>query len=238
MNADDHVTSLLATIDHTALRADTTAADVDQLCREARVYDFAGACVAPSWIARASGQLRGSAVRTIAVVGFPLGASTTETKVYETRDAVRLGADEIDMVIHLGRLKQGDWAAVAEDVRAVVEAAEGRGVKAILETSSLDADETTRAARLAQDAGVAYVKTSTGFGAGGATVEAVRLLRAAVGPTLGVKASGGIRTLAAARAMLEAGATRLGTSSGVAIAKELRSEGVSRPGGESGSDTE
>lgn len=220
--------SLLATIDHTALRADTTSVDVDRLCREALVYGFAGVCVASSWIQRVHEALGGSAVRAVAVVGFPLGATTTATKAFEARDAVRLGADEIDMVVPLGRLKEGDWRAVAEDVRAVVEAAEGRGVKAILETAQLEEDEVVRAARVAQDAGVAFVKTSTGFGAGGASVQAVRLLRRTVGPDLGVKASGGIRTLTAARTMLQAGATRLGTSSGVAIAEAIASDTGSR----------
>ena len=220
--------ALLATIDHTALAATTTRAEIDRLCAEAREHGFAGVCVPPSWLARAEEGLRGSPVLRVTVIGFPLGHATTAAKVGETRDAVRLGADEIDMVIHLGLAREGRWAEVERDVRAVVEAAEGRSVKAILETALFDREDMMRAARAAQAAGVTFVKTSTGFGPGGATVEAVRWLREAVGPDLGVKASGGIRSLAAARAMLGAGATRLGTSSGVAIARELSSDTGSR----------
>lgn len=215
---------VLATIEHTALASTTTSRDVDRLCDEALHHGFAGVCVATCRLAQVRRRLEGRETLAVAVVGFPLGSSTTATKAFETGEAVRLGADEIDMVVSLGRLKEGDWLGVERDIRAVVEAARGHPVKAILETAVLDADETRRAALAAKHAGAAFVKTSTGFGPGGATVEAVRLLRETVGAELGVKASGGIRTLEAARALLAAGADRLGTSSGVAIATALGSD--------------
>lgn len=209
---------LAAAIDHTLLRPEATAADIRALAAEARAHGFAAACVNSAWVPLAAELLAGSGVRVAAVAGFPLGAMATAAKAAETRIAVAAGAAEIDMVISLGHAKAGDWRAVEDDIRAVVEAAGGAGVKAILETAALTPDETVRACESAKAAGAAFVKTSTGFHpAGGATVEAVRLMRATVGPAMGVKASGGIRTLAVALAMLEAGANRLGTSSGVAL---------------------
>ena len=222
--------SLLATIDHTALAADTTSADVDRLCDEALAHGFAGVCIATGWLDRVHDRLGDSTLKRIVVVGFPLGAAASSAKAFEAADAVSRGADEIDMVIPVGRAREGDWARVEADIRAVVEAAGGRPVKAILETAHLDDAAIVEAARRAEEAGAAFVKTSSGFGRGGATVEAVRLLRRTVGPELGVKASGGIRTLEAAAAMLEAGATRLGTSSGVAIAEALARAAEPREG--------
>lgn len=209
---------LAAAIDHTLLRPEATAADIRALAAEARAHRFAAACVNSVWVPLVADLLAGSGVRVAAVAGFPLGAMATAAKAAETRIAVAAGATEIDMVISLGHAKAGQWEAVEDDIRAVVEAAGGAAVKAILETAALTPEETVRACEAARAAGAAFVKTSTGFHpAGGATVEAVRLMRATVGPAMGVKASGGIRTLAAALAMLEAGANRLGTSSGVAL---------------------
>lgn len=207
-------------IDHTLLRPTATAAEIDKLCREAREYGFAAVCVNPVWVERCAGELAGSDVAVATVVGFPLGASTSRVKALEAEDAIERGATELDMVAALGKIKEADWAAVEADVRAVVEAVAGRAaVKVILETAALEPMEIVRAAMLCREAGAQYVKTSTGFHpAGGATAEAVALLRLAVGPTVGVKASGGVRTCEDALRMIAAGATRIGTSSGVEIA--------------------
>ena len=207
---------LAALIDHTLLKPGTTRAQVEALCDEARTHGFASVCVPPTHVAHATICLMGQ-VRTCTVIGFPLGANLAAVKVSEACLAVADGADELDVVIHLGALKDGDAQAVLRDLASVVVVAEGRVVKAILETALLTDDEIDLACAVAVDAGVKFVKTSTGFGPGGATVEAVARMRRAVGPGLGVKASGGVSDAATARAMLAAGADRLGSSRSVAI---------------------
>ncbi len=210
--------SLLASqIDHTILKADATRSDIERLCAEARQFQFATVCVNSCWIPLAAELLQGSEVKPITVVGFPLGASLSSAKVFETREAIRLGAQEIDMVLNIGALKSGDESLVFNDIQAVVEAAKPHGVKVILETALLTDAEKVKACQLAQRAGAAFVKTSTGFSKSGATVEDVRLMRRTVGNQMGVKASGGIRTKEDALAMLQAGASRLGTSASVLI---------------------
>jgi deoxyribose-phosphate aldolase len=206
-------------VDHTLLRANATSAEIVKLCREARQHSFAAVCVNPVWVELAAAELAGSDVAVATVIGFPLGASTTEVKVFEARDAIARGATELDMVAQIGLIKEGAWSAVEADIRAVVEAAAGRAlVKVILETAALEPMEIVKAATLCREAGAHFVKTSTGFHpAGGATPEAVALLRLAVGPDLGVKASGGIRTCEDALRMIAAGATRIGTSSGMEL---------------------
>ena len=191
------------------------------LCAEALSHGFAGVCVNPLFVPRCRDALHASAVRVVTVIGFPLGAGLTRIKVLEAELAVADGAAELDMVMRLGAALSGDWPAVQADVHAVVEAAQGRAVKLILETAVLDDAQKARACEIALGAGAAFVKTSTGYGPGGASEHDVRLLRAAVGDRLGVKASGGIRTAAQARALLAAGADRLGTSAGVLIAGEI-----------------
>lgn len=210
---------LAAKIDHTLLDALATVADIERLCGEAIEHRFAAVCVNPLWVSRCAARLEGSAVIVCSVAGFPLGASLTEVKALEARRAVEQGAREVDMVGMLGALLGGDHAAFERDITVVVAAASPARVKVILETSRLGHDQKVAGARNAVAAGAAFVKTSTGF-AGGATVEDVRLLREAVGPTFGVKASGGIRSHAQALAMIDAGASRLGTSAGVAIVGE------------------
>jgi deoxyribose-phosphate aldolase len=207
-------------IDHTLLRPDATRDEVMRLCEEARRYGFATVCVRLQNVALCARLLEGSDARPIAVVGFPSGMETTDAKVLEAREAIRSGAAELDMVLHVDRLKAKDYAYVENDIRAVVDAARPRAVKVILETGALERDEKVIGCALAKAAGAAFVKTSTGFGPGGATVEDVALLRQVVGPELGVKASGGVRTAREARRMLEAGADRLGTSASVAIVTE------------------
>ncbi len=206
-------------IDHTLLKPDAVPGAIEKLCREAAEYGFASVCVNPANVARAVQLLRGTRVKVCTVIGFPLGATTSLAKAFEARDAVAGGADELDMVLNVGALKAGDEALVSRDMRSVVEAAEGRVVKVILETGLLTEEEKVKACLLAKEAGAAFVKTSTGFGPGGATVEDVRLMRRTVGPDFGVKASGGIRDRETAERMVAAGATRLGTSSGVAIVR-------------------
>lgn len=208
---------LARTIDHTWLKPDATATQIEALCREAIRYGFHAVCVNSYWVPLAAERLRGSGVKVAAVVGFPLGAGLTAAKAAEAREAVKAGASELDMVLNVGALKSGRPDDVRRDIRAVVEAADGALVKVILETGLLTGEEKVAACRLAVEAGAHFVKTSTGFGPGGATVEDVALLRRTVGPRVGVKASGGIRDAEAARRMLAAGASRLGTSSGVAI---------------------
>lgn len=204
-------------IDHTLLKADASEAEIEKLCKDAAAHDFASVCVNPRWVRLAATLLRGSKSKVCTVVGFPLGATSTEAKVCETRQALRDGADEIDMVIAIGMLKNGADAAVEEDIRQVVRAAEGRIVKVILETALLTDEEKVRGCVLSKRAGAHFVKTSTGFSTGGATVEDIKLMRATVGPDMGVKASGGIRDTATAQAMVKAGATRIGASASVAI---------------------
>lgn len=213
--------TLAAFIDHTLLKPAATGKEIDALCREAREHRFASVCVNGFWVGRCKAALAGSGVKVACVVGFPLGAMATGAKAFEAGQAVADGADELDMVLNLGALKAGDAEAVERDIRAVVEAAQGRAVKVILETGLLDEAQKVLACQLSQRAGAAFVKTSTGFAAGSAaTVEDVALMRRTVGPDMGVKASGGIRTRADARRMLASGASRLGTSSGVAIVAE------------------
>lgn len=213
-------------IDHTLLKPDATESQVRKLCDEARQYVFASVCVNPSWVALCAELLTGSPVKVCTVVGFPLGATTPTTKAIETRDAVANGADEIDMVINVGALKSGDDDRVRRDIEAVVDAARGRAiVKVILETSLLSREEKIRACQLCKQAGADFVKTSTGFGGGGATVEDIALMRKTVGPEMGVKASGGVGDLETAQAMVAAGATRIGASASVAIATGKKTKG-------------
>jgi deoxyribose-phosphate aldolase len=207
-------------IDHTILKPEASEADIRKLCAEALQYHFATAFVNPCWVRLAAGILRGSDVKVGVAIAFPLGAHTTESKVYQTREALLLGAQEPDMVMNIGAAKSGKWDLVRSDIEAVVEAAKPRGIKVILETCLLTHDEKVRAAIEAQEAGAAFVKTSTGFSTGGATIEDVKLLRRTVGTNVGVKASGGIRDYATARAMIEAGANRIGTSAGVKILED------------------
>jgi deoxyribose-phosphate aldolase len=211
--------SIARFIDHTLLRPDATAADIRKLCREACEYSFASVCVNPFWVELAARELADSRVKVCTVIGFPLGANTTAIKVAETEEAIRTGAGEIDMVINIGELRGGNHDAVRKDIAAVVQVARRSGaiVKVILETALLNDQEKTAAAQLARAAGADFVKTSTGFGPHGATAHDVALLRRAVGPEMGVKASGGIRTLEELNSMLAAGATRIGTSAGVKI---------------------
>ncbi len=212
------MSDLARLIDHTLLRPEATREAIERLCREARDLGFAAVCVNPVWVELCAERLRGSAIKVCSVVGFPLGAHLSEVKAYEARRAVEQGAEEVDAVIHLGALKGGDDRAVESDLRGVVEAAGSRAiVKAILETTLLTREEIVRAARLAEASGARFVKTGTGFAAGGATVETVELLRRVSGPGMGVKAAGGIRTREDALALVQAGASRLGTSAGVRI---------------------
>jgi deoxyribose-phosphate aldolase len=204
-------------IDHTLLKPEATRAEVVALCEEARQHRFASVCVNTTWVPLCKALLGGTDVMVCAVVGFPLGAMAPTAKAYEARDAVRQGAREIDMVINLGALKSGDYETVFEDICRVVKAAAPAGVKVILETSALGHDEKVIACALAKLAGAAFVKTSTGFGKGGATVEDVALMRAIVGGDVGVKASGGVRTAEDALRMAQAGANRIGASASVAI---------------------
>lgn len=204
-------------IDHTLLKADATRSELVKLCEEARTWRFASVCVNTTWVPLCVELLRGSGVMTICVVGFPLGAATSRAKAAETREAVANGADEIDMVINLGKLKSGLHQEVFDDIRAVVDAAQGRPVKVILETHLLDREQKIAACALSKAAGAAFVKTSTGFSGGGATTEDVALMRAVVGPDMGVKASGGVRNTADAQKMIAAGANRIGASASVAI---------------------
>lgn len=213
-------------IDHTLLKPEATPAQIERLCAEAREYNFASVCVNPIYVELAAKLLHGSSSVVCTVIGFPLGATTTETKVFETQHAIQLGAREVDMVIAIGMLKAGEHAYVREDIRRVVEAAHATGAicKVIIETALLTDEEKVAASKLVAEAGADFVKTSTGFSTAGATVADVRLMREAVGPTFGLKAAGGVRSLADAHAMIEAGATRLGTSSGVALVREARGE--------------
>ena len=208
------------TIDHTLLKPDATKAQILKLCDEARTYGFASVCVNPSRIALVAEQLKGTDVTPCCVVGFPLGAIPSESKAAETAVAVKNGAREIDMVIDIGRAKDGDWAYVESDIAAVKAACGPAKLKVIIETCLLTDDEKVKACQAAVRANADFVKTSTGFSKAGATVADVRLMRQTVGPDMGVKAAGGIHNRAEALAMLEAGATRIGTSSGIAIVSE------------------
>lgn len=213
----DAPTSLARVIEHTLLRPDATRAEIVRLCEEARQHAFVGVCVNGAYVRFAADLLKGADTRLVAVVGFPLGAMATAAKAFETREAVREGATEIDMVINLGALKGQDYTTVFDDIAQVVAAAGPAPVKVILETAQLTTEQKIIGCALTKAAGAAFVKTSTGFNGTGATAEDVALMRQVVGPTFGVKASGGIRTTADARKMIAAGATRLGTSASIAI---------------------
>lgn len=209
-------------IDHTLLKADATKEQIENLCAEAREYQFASVCVNPVWVKEASRALKGSSVKVCTVIGFPLGATTSETKAFEATNAIKNGATEVDMVINIGALKSDDLMTVEEDIRAVVQAAKGQAItKVIIETCLLTEKQKVNACQLAVKAGAEFVKTSTGFSNGGATTEDVALMRSIVGPEIGVKASGGIRSLNDMKKMIEAGASRVGASAGVQIMKEL-----------------
>lgn len=208
---------LARVIDHTLLKPDATAAEIKKLCAEARAQGFFSVCVNPTHLALCAEELADTDVKTVTVVGFPLGASTTESKIFETSQAVGFGADEIDMVINVGALKSGDREFVKRDIRGVVQAANRRPVKVILETCLLTDEEKKLACLLSKEAGARYVKTSTGFSKGGATVEDIALMRETVGETVGVKASGGIRTFEQTLDMIRAGASRIGASASVGI---------------------
>lgn len=207
-------------IDHTILKPTTSVTDIVKLCEEAAEHHFAAVCVPPCYVGLAANQLAGTEVNVATVIGFPLGSSTTAVKVAETKDAVQNKADEIDMVVNVGAIKSEAWDAVTADIRAVVEAADGALVKVIIETSQLTDEEKVRACQCVIETGADFVKTSTGFIGGGATVADVSLLRRTIeakGSDCRIKASGGIRTKEAALAMIEAGADRIGTSAGIAI---------------------
>src|SRR5438034_1881729 len=208
-------------IDHTLLKADATTRDFEKLCAEAREHRFYAVCINGSQVERACHLLEDTDVKVACVVGFPLGAMESDVKRYETEAAIDLGAHEIDVVLNLGKLKEGDDQFVLRELRDVVEAADERPVKVIIETCLLTREQKIRACQLTVESGAQFVKTSTGFNIGGATVEAVKLMREIVGPNFGVKAAGGIRDTLTALAMIGAGATRLGTSSGVAIVKTI-----------------
>lgn len=204
-------------IDHTLLKPDASQEQIETLIEEAKKYDFASVCVNPTWVNFAAQALKATDVKVCTVIGFPLGANTPELKAFETSDAIRNGANEVDMVINIGALKSRNFDLVERDIRAVVEAAKGTLVKVIIETCLLTDDEKVKACQIAQKAGADFVKTSTGFSTGGATVADVALMRKTVGPDMGVKASGGARSYEDALAFIKAGATRIGASSGVAI---------------------
>ena len=209
-------------IDHTLLKPEASESDIRKLCDEAAQFGFASVCVNPAWVKRASEFLRGTGVPVCTVIGFPLGATLPDVKAFEARRAIFNGAREVDMVINIGALKSGDDCAVEDDIRAVAQAAHENGVllKVIIETALLTDEEKVRACLASKNAGADFVKTSTGFAKGGATVEDVSLMRRTVGSALGVKASGGVKGIDDARAMFEAGATRIGASVGVKIAQE------------------
>ncbi|MGT2771270.1 deoxyribose-phosphate aldolase [Streptococcus marimammalium] len=204
-------------IDHTLLKAESTEKQINQLIEEAKQYQFASVCVNPSHVKHASEKLKDSPVKVCTVVGFPLGATTSATKAFETKEAISNGADEIDMVINIGQLKSGNLDFVEKDIRSVVKASDDKLVKVIIETALLTDDEKVTACQVAVKAGADFVKTSTGFSTGGATVPDIALMRETVGPDIGVKAAGGARSYEDAQAFIKAGATRIGTSAGVAI---------------------
>jgi deoxyribose-phosphate aldolase len=228
ISASDKLTrvsaDLAALIDHTLLRPEATESDVRKVCKEAREHQFASVCVNPFWVPVVAAELRGSGVKTCTVTGFPLGATTTEAKVCETEVALKAGAEEIDMVMNVGALRSGDADTVKRDIQSVCDVAHRAGAiaKVILETALLEDNQKVLACALSKMAGADFVKTSTGFGPGGATVHDVELMRRVVGPDFGVKASGGIRTLEDLRKMTDAGATRIGASASVKIVAEAK----------------
>lgn len=206
--------------DHTVLKPETTRKTIEQFCNEAKEYGFASICCNPTHVRYVSSLLKGSGVKTCTVIGFPLGANTPFVKAMETRDAIANGAEEVDMVINIGALKDGDYDLVSQDIKAVVDAAAGQAiVKVIIETSALTDQEKIKACLLAKNAGTNFVKTSTGFGKGGATVEDITLMKKTVGDNIQVKASTGVNNREDADRMIKAGATRLGTSKGIIIVK-------------------
>lgn len=219
-------------IDHTLLKPEATPEQITQLCAEAREYAFASVCVNPSHVALCVSLLEDTQVAVCTVIGFPLGATTTETKVFEAQSAIQQGAREVDMVLAIGHLKAHDDAYVLHDIQSVVQVAHANGAicKVIIETALLTDEEKQKACELAVQAGTDFVKTSTGFSSGGATVEDIQLMRQVVGPQVGVKASGGIRTLETTQAMIVAGATRIGASAGVQIVQEEQGIGGSALG--------
>ena len=218
--------SVAGMIDHTLLKPDATKREIETLCGEAKEFGFASVCVNPTWVATCARLMRGSSVAVCSVVGFPLGATTADTKQYETRRAIFDGAREIDMVINVGALKSGDLHLVESDIRAVTSACRETNVlsKVIIETALLSDEEKVTACTLAKAAAADFVKTSTGFGPGGATAEDVALMRRIVGEDMGIKASGGVRTLEGVKAMVAAGATRIGASAGVRIVQQSRGQ--------------
>ena len=209
--------TIAAMIDHTLLKPEATPAQVEKLCAEAAEYHFASVCVNPVYIPLAARLLNGTGVKVCCVVGFPLGAIAPEQKAAEAASCAAMGAEELDMVIHVGAAKAGDWALVQRDIEGVVKAAAGHTVKVIIETCLLTDEEKVKACEAAKAAGADFVKTSTGFSTGGATTHDIALMRKTVGPEMGVKASGGIRDYETAMAMIEAGANRIGASAGIAI---------------------
>ncbi|MFX0198651.1 MAG: deoxyribose-phosphate aldolase [Candidatus Hodarchaeota archaeon] len=217
-------TELARMIDHTLLKAETTTKDILRICQEAKQFGFASVVVNPTYIKKAAESLKNSEVNVCTVVGFPLGASTTDVKVFEAQNALQNGADELDMVINVGSLKSGDFDLVLCDIKGIVDAADEKVVKVIIETCYLTKEEKIKACQLAKDANAHFVKTSTGFGSGGATIEDVQLMRKVVGSNMGVKAAGGIRTYEDAIQMIRAGANRLGASAGVSIIEECPNE--------------
>ena len=216
-NPNEHSSSIASMIDHTLLKANATQEEIGKLCEEARKYHFASVCVNPGYVALSARLLRGSGVKVCTVIGFPLGSTTPTVKAIEARDAIANGAEEIDMVINIGALKSNNDQLAFDDIKAVREATRGKLLKVILETSYLTKDEKIRACKMSKLAQADFVKTSTGFGTGGATPEDVALMRETVGPEMGVKASGGIKDAKIAEAMIKAGANRLGTSASIAI---------------------
>ena len=209
--------TIAAMIDHTLLKPEATPAQIEKLCAEAAEYHFASVCVNPVYIPLAARLLKGTGVKVCCVVGFPLGAIAPEQKAAEAASCAAMGAEELDMVIHVGAAKAGDWALVQRDIEGVVKAAAGHTVKVIIETCLLTDEEKVKACEAAKAAGAHFVKTSTGFSTGGVTTHDIALMRKTVGPEMGVKASGGIRDYATAMAMIEAGANRIGASAGIAI---------------------
>lgn len=213
-------------IDHTILKPEATEAAVQKIIDEAKEYNFFSVCINPCWVAFASEQLADTDVAVCTVIGFPLGANTPEVKAYEAADAIKNGANEVDMVINIGALKSQQYDHVRQDIQGVVDAAKGKSlVKVIIETALLTDEEKVKACELAKEAGADFVKTSTGFSTGGAKVADIRLMRETVGPDMGVKASGGVHNAEEALAMIEAGATRIGASTGVAIVSGATGEG-------------
>ena len=208
-------------IDHTNLKPEASEEQITKLCEEAKEYGFASVCVNPGYVALASEALKGSTVNVCTVIGFPLGATTSASKAFEAKDAIANGATEVDMVVNIGMIKSGKWDYVKDDIKAVVDAANGVLVKVIIETCLLTDDEKVKVCQLAKEAGADFVKTSTGFSKWGAKPEDVALMRKTVGPEMGVKASGGIHTAEEAIACINAGATRLGVSAGIAVVNGL-----------------